>query len=355
MNESGIKLSVVVAAYNEEAVISRNMQRIVEELSTRPKVTWELLCINDGSKDKTGVHMDEFAQKDARVRIFHHRRNFGQGRALRTAFDMCKGEIVVTLDADLSYGPEYIYRLVDAISSENVDIALASAYAKGGSVSNVPFYRYILSRWGNRYLAGMSRYSISTSTCVVRSYRREVIDTICLTSDGMELQLEILMKAAMMRFKVCEIPANLKWADNKAAEASLSRTSKMRIISTIRMYLLMGWLSRPAYAFIIASFMLIGVGLYMAACVFYRILAAISRHINEGFIQALTSSLNEVFETYTYTIAFSSAFLLIGIQILAFALVALQNKFYFEELYRIGQKSTRDKSITPDNLRFKNH
>ena len=190
MSNQPRKLTVVVAAYDEEPIIARNLQRIVEELAGREGWDWELICVNDGSGDRTGELMDQFATGKCRVRVLHHRRNFGQGRALRTAFDACKGDVIVTLDADLSYGPEYIFRLTEALDEKNVEIALASAYAKGGLVRNVPFYRRFLSRVGNRYLARMSHYRISTSTCVVRAYRREVIDAIYLTSDGMELQLE---------------------------------------------------------------------------------------------------------------------------------------------------------------------
>ena len=338
MSELEVKLSVVVAAYNEEAVISQNMRRIVAELNTRPEVTWELIGVNDGSKDRTGELMDELALEDPRIRIFHHRRNFGQGRALRTAFDMCQGEIIVTLDADLSYGPEYVYRLADSIVKENVEIALASPYTKVGTVRNVPFYRHILSRCGNRYLARMSHYPISTSTCVVRAYRREVIDTLSFSSDGMEIQLEVLMKAAMMRFRVCEVPAHLAWEDQKIAEADFRRVSKMRILSTIKMYLMMGWLSRPAYVFIVTALMLILPGLYMAGWIMYRIMSATHQHLTEGVMQAISSGLQDVFTTYTYTVVFSTALLLIGIQMFALALLMLQNKFYFEELYRLEQK-----------------
>jgi hypothetical protein len=56
------------------------------------------------------------------------------------------------MDADLSYGPEYITMLADALERYNVEICLASPYCKGGTIRNVPFYRYFLSRYGNKYL-----------------------------------------------------------------------------------------------------------------------------------------------------------------------------------------------------------
>ncbi len=341
MSAPEVQLSVVLAAYNEESVIGGNLQRILSELNTRPEVAWELICVDDGSDDRTGRIMDDFAAKVPGVTVHHHRRNFGQGRALRTAFDICRGEIVVTLDADLSYGQQYIFSLYDAVMAENVEIALASPYTKGGTVRNVPFYRRLLSRAGNWYLARMSNYPISTSTCVVRAYRREVLDGIVLTSDGMELQLEVLMKASLNGYKVCEVPADLAWAEEKVAEADFRRVSKMRILRTIRLYLLMGWLARPAMVFIFVSLLALLTGGYMTLILSYRIAVAIFRHMHQGFFQAVSSALQETFALYTYSFVFCGGLLFFGILVLAFSLLLLQNKFYFEELYRMGQQSRR--------------
>src|SRR5262245_30597838 len=133
-----IELSVVIAAYNEEGVIVNSIQKIITELHTCPKVRWEIICVDDGSHDRTGALLDQIAQDDPRVHVVHHRRNFGQGRALQTAFNICRGAVIVTLDADLSYSPEHVYRLVEALREHNVEIALASPYVRGGTVSNVP-------------------------------------------------------------------------------------------------------------------------------------------------------------------------------------------------------------------------
>jgi glycosyltransferase involved in cell wall biosynthesis len=311
-------------------------------------VEWEIVCVDDGSRDETGNLLEEIAAEDPRIRVLHHRRNFGQGRALRTAFDACGGEVVVTLDADLSYGPEYIYRLADALDPNNAEIALASPYMKGGAVHNVPLYRHALSRVGNWYLARMSHYPISTSTCVVRAYRREVIDGLTLSADGMELQLEILLKASMSGFRVCEIPASLAWADDRVAEADLRRVSKMRILRTIRLYLLMGWLSRPAFVFLLLSMFLLVPGTYMGLVLLARVAAAVVRHLPEGAIVAVSNGLEEVFTRTAYSIAFCSALLVIGLQLFAFSLLLLQNKFYFDELYRLVQaRTTHREAVAP--------
>lgn len=331
---SQLDISVVVAAYNEEAVISENLVRIVTALKSRKDLSWELVCVNDGSSDSTGELMSSFCEGEPGAKVVHNWRNFGQGRALRNGFKACSGRVIVTLDADLSYGPEYIHQLYDALEENKVEIALASPYTKGGEVKNVPHYRHFLSRYGNRYLARMSRYPISTITCVVRAYRAEALKELALTSDGMELQLEILMKASILEHRVVEIPARLEWAKRKSDEAKTKRVSKMRILRTIRMYLFMGWLSKPASLFIILALLMLLPGLYMALVLLYRIGGASLTHLNSGLLMAITMGFRETFAAYTYTVVFCGAFLLIGLNMFSYALIAMQNKFYFEESYK---------------------
>ena len=336
-HESDLELSVVIPAYNEEGVIVQSIRTIIAELITRPSVQWEIICVNDGSSDRTGVLLDQIAQNDARVRVIHHRRNFGQGRALQTAFYLCRGGIIVTLDADLSYSPDHIYRLTQALHEQNVDIAVASPYMPGGTVSNVPFYRYILSRIANYYLSKMSDYKIATSTCVVRAYRREVLDSVSLTSDGMELLIEVLMKAAIMGFHVCEVPAHLAWPRTDAAQTHSRRASKMHILQTSRMYLMWGWLYKPTQVVILFSLFLLVPGTYLALLVLWRLASLTWAYLSQGLLQALASALREVYTQFPGTVVVSGILVILGIQLLVFALFFLQAKFYFEELYKLGQ------------------
>lgn len=339
MTRDSCKISVIVAAYNEAPIIAGNIRRILATLKERPEMTWELILVNDGSSDGTGDILEEVAEGEPGVAAIHHRRNLGQGRALRTGFHLCRGETIITLDADLSYGPEYIWLLYESLVRQRLDISLASPYVAGGTVRNVPLYRYLLSRWGNRYLARMSSYHVSTITCVVRAYRREVWEHLYLTADGMELQLEILMKASMLGFRVGEIPAALVWSEGKAKDAGLRRISKMKILRTIRLYLKMGWLFRPAYIVIFLSLLLLLPGLYMGAWAMWRAGVNAHRYLLSGldFNWAVSYGLQEAFSKTPYSFIISGILIIMGLQMIVFGLLIVQSKFYFDELYRLGQ------------------
>jgi glycosyltransferase involved in cell wall biosynthesis len=341
MSNSPLDLTVIVAAYNESAIITKNVALIIDELNTRPEVKWELICVNDGSSDNTGELLEDIKKNNPNVIVIQHRRNFGQGRALRNAFDVSHGQIIITLDADLSYHTDYIYKLYDTLINTKSDIALASAYMDGGSVKNVPFIRHFLSRTSNIYLAKITGQQISTSTCVVRAYQREVIDSLILTSDGMDLQIEILVKASSMGFRICEIPAQLEWHSEESPKKKTKRSSKMNILNTIYTYTFLGWLHRPASAFLILSFLLIIPGLYMALTIIWVTGDILNGYMNLGLATALQTTLREVVHLHSQNITFASIFLGFGILIFAFSLLLLQNKSHYDELSRMIQRSKR--------------
>ncbi|MBF0339626.1 MAG: glycosyltransferase family 2 protein [Magnetococcales bacterium] len=335
-NPSIPELSLIIAAYNEAGIIQTNIQRIVAVLESRPGVGWELILVNDGSSDATGALLDQAAQRDDRIRVHHHDRNYGQGRALRNGFAMARGATVLTWDADLSYHPDYIWQLCDALHAQNADIVLASPYAPGGVVRNVPGYRHFLSLWGNRFLARMSHFDVHTITCVVRAYRQEILDDLCLSSDGMDIQLEIMMKAGIHHLRVVEVPAVLEWDREKFQQADIARVSKMRILRNIRVYLQIGWLFRPSVIFMSLGIALLLPGLWMDGWFSYRTLAGMLHHLAPEVTlrQAFSMGLEESFVQYPQTLLGGGILTLAGLIIVLFSLVFMQNHFHFSELLR---------------------
>lgn len=326
-------ISVILAAYNEEAIIEESIFSIVKTCKADISGLWELIVVDDGSTDDTGQILDGLVERIPELRISHHRTNLGQGRALKTAFAIAEGQIFVTLDADLSYSPDHISIFLEKIE-KGADVVLASAYMKGGKVQNVPIHRRFLSRWGNRYLKKMSLYNISTSTCVVRAYKRKVIDEIVLTTDGMEMQIEILLKAAILNFTVIEVPAKLIWRDQKKHRSGVGRASKMRILKTISIYLKLGWLSRPAYVLIALSLITLIPVFVIFISLVKRLTETLPLYIDQGFAIAFSKSFAEIFHTYPGSFIVAGILAALSVQLLTFSLLLIVNRFYFEEIYR---------------------
>ena len=208
-------MSVLIPAYNEAAIIERTLGTVRDHLSTRSDAySWEMLVVDDGSTDGTGDLAEAFATGDERIRVLRHRTNFGLGQALRYGFAQAKGDVVVTLDADLTYSVDHIDRLLDAFEETGAKIVVASPYAHGGVTTRVPFRRLLPSRVANVLLAAASNAHISTYTGMVRAYDTRFLRSLNVRAMGMDVNAEILRQAQILRARIVEIPAHLDWSAN---------------------------------------------------------------------------------------------------------------------------------------------
>ena len=107
-------VSIVVSAYNEEGNVKKLYEELIKELNGIKKVDFEILFVNDGSKDKTYAEVEKLVQKDARVKMVNLKRNFGHEIAMTAGMDYAKGDAVIFMDADLQHPPVYIKKMVEA-------------------------------------------------------------------------------------------------------------------------------------------------------------------------------------------------------------------------------------------------
>ncbi|MFC1880772.1 glycosyltransferase family 2 protein [Thermodesulfobacteriota bacterium] len=337
-------VSVVVPAYNEAAIINKNLTILCQYMETIEELyRWELIVVNDGSNDETGDLAENFAKARDNVHVLHHMFNFRQGQALRFAFDNCNGDYIVIMDADLSYSPDHIERMLTKIRETRAKIVIASPYAKGGKVSNVPWLRRVLSLWANRFLSftvTRDRFSdkLTTLTCTVRAYDRKFLARLNLKAMDMDIQPEIIYKAMILRARIVEIPAHLNWSWSKAEnKGSLARKSSIRIFGSIVRSLISGYLFRPFMFFILPGLALILLSLYP---IIWAFIHSISHFLNftaqnisldYRISEAIASGLNKA----PHAFILGGFALVVGIQLLSLGFLALQKKRYFEELFHL--------------------
>ncbi len=218
------EISVVVPAYDEGALLEANLAEIHSTLSAAGP-SFEIVVVDDGSADTTRAIADRAAAAHSEISVVAHSENRGLGAALRSGFMAATGEIVVALDADLTYDPGHVIMLVDALEGTAARIAVASPYARGGRVSGVPSHRIALSRVANRLLA--RRYGLATTTGMVRAYRREFLRD-ALADVGDDDLLFGLLRAAARPDDVVEVAAHLDWTRVPG------RVSKRRTRDSIR-------------------------------------------------------------------------------------------------------------------------
>jgi glycosyltransferase involved in cell wall biosynthesis len=330
-------ISIVLPCYNEEAILEANLKVVRDFLISRSfKYSWEILIINDGSKDKTGVIADEFATKENFVRVIHHPTNLNLGNALKTGFYNSKGEIIVVLDIDLSYSVEHIEQMVDKLLETSADIVLASPYMKGGKVTAVPFLRKIMSKYVNKFMRVAAQEKFHTYTGMVRAYRSSFIRSLNLKTKDYEVNPEIMYKAMILRARIVEIPAHLDWTEQN--KFSAQRTSSIRVLRGFFSGIMSGFIFRPYIFFLGIGTIIMCLSLYELIWLFYDTIKGTYQiqNLPANFNNAFSYSLTMQFQQNPQTFLVGGITFLAAIQFLSLGFLSLQSKRYFEELFHLG-------------------
>jgi glycosyltransferase involved in cell wall biosynthesis len=305
-------LSIIIPMFNEAENVEATFGQVEQALASF-QGTYEIIAVNDGSLDNTLEILERVASQKRRVKVVSYSKNFGRGMALRTGFKESKGAIVVSIDADLSYDPRYIMDFVKTLRTEqDIDFVLASPYMPGGSAQNVPLLRLWISKLGNKILRFAMPNRIYTSTGIFRAYRRKVLDSLELESDGKEIHLEILSKAIALGFRVKEIPVVL--ANRKKGR------SKFKFRKTAVSHLVFSVFEKPMMIFGFIGLLTLSIGLLIGVYVAYL-----------RFSGELTPG--------RPLITFAILLILGGIQILSFGFIAIQIVSLRREILRIQKEN----------------
>ncbi len=343
-------VTVVLPAFNEEAGLRSSLERVRAALEAlRDEYRTEILVVDDGSTDQTLDVAKTFAAANPGVRVLHHMDNFRLGQALRSAFHDSRGDIVVTLDADLSYTPEIVGAMLRRMRETRAKIVIASPYRKGGAVLNVPPMRRRLSRWANRFLCRMAtkdRFSdkLTNITGMVRAYDGEFIRGLSLWAMDVDINAEIINKAKMLRARIVEIPAVLDWGPPKPGvrRRGPRATDTRRIIVQS---LVSGFLFRPFLFFVWPGLFLLILSFYpLIWTVIHAVRAYATAAAGQPFDFRLSEAIASAFKLAPHAFIVGGIALLVAIQLLSIGLLALQKKRYFIELYTLESLILRNTS-----------
>lgn len=324
-------ISVVIPAYNEALLLMSSLTETYLYLgSLAEKYRFEMIVINDGSTDETGAIADAFASRRDEVTVLHHKVNFRIGQALRFGFSRSKGDYVVAFDSDLSYAPEHIGRMVDALVAQHARIVVASPYMKGGHTSAIPWNRRAMSAGVNRILSASTQSHVATVTGMVRAYDGPFLRGLTLKAMGPEINTEILYKAQIMRARVIEVPAHLDWSGQ--TERLRTRKVSLTVSTTSKLLVFASFLFRPIVFFVVPGLLLLLVSMWSIGSLAVTVLQN-ARSISGGPDARLTHAFADAWTLRPQTFIIAGFSFMVAVQLISLGVLASQAKRYFEEIY----------------------
>ena len=170
-------VSVVIPVYNEQENLEALFTRLTQVMDRLDK-PFEILFTNDGSRDRSGEMLKEYHERRPKqVRVIDFNGNFGQHMAIMAAFERARGDVIVTLDADLQNPPEEIPKLLAAIEAGH---DVVGGYRKDRQDT---FFRKQASRIINGIRAKITNIRMRDQGCMLRAYRKNIIDNIVASEE----------------------------------------------------------------------------------------------------------------------------------------------------------------------------
>ncbi len=222
-------LSIIIPTYNEKdnvEILVSNIKRVLG------KDRHEIIFVDDSSPDGTAGIIGKLAKKDSAVKLVRNPSKSGIGNAYRKGFAESKGDIIVTMDADLSHNPEHIPALLKAVRA--CDIAVGSRYCSGGRIDDWGCFRRFVSRTANaiaRLFLGLRTRDLTTG---FRAYRRGALEKISfpeMRTQSYAVQLETIWHAEKSGLKITEVP--IVFTERKGGKSKLGPLEPVRFLLTV--------------------------------------------------------------------------------------------------------------------------
>ncbi len=250
-------LSVIVPLYNEEDSVTPLYDAIIKSVD-RMGINYEMLFVDDGSKDNTVPVASKLAAQDKRLRIVKFRRNYGQTPAMAAGIDNANGKILVTMDGDLQNDPDDIPMLVRKID-EGFDIVVGWRHNRQDKLIT----RKIPSKIANWLIGKITGVPIKDNGCSLKAYRADVIKKIPLYS---EMHRFIPAMTSLAGTKIAEVKVKHHARAFGESKYGLNRIYKV-FIDLITIKTILSSFSKPLiiFAIVAGASAIIGISAFIAA------------------------------------------------------------------------------------------
>jgi glycosyltransferase involved in cell wall biosynthesis len=248
-------LSVIVPLYNEEESIGPLYEAVVGALKPLG-ASYEILFVDDGSRDATFGKAKLLAERDPRLRVIRFRKNYGQTPAMVAGIEYARGKVLVTMDGDLQNDPSDIPRFLAKID-EGYDIVCGWRHKRQDKLIS----RKIPSVVANWIIGKITGVPIKDNGCSLKAYRADIIKSIPLYSD---MHRFIPAMTSMAGASVAQIKVNHFARRFGTSKYGISRIYKV-IIDLLVVKTLLAFSARPMHLFVLGGLLSLGLGLVALA------------------------------------------------------------------------------------------
>lgn len=206
-------LSILIPVYNEEKTI----QKILKSVTGLPIDSYEVIIVNDASKDKSleiiTKFKNSFKSKKVKLYLFTHKNNKGKGAGIQTGLKHAKGEYFVIQDADLEYNPKDIPKVLNEALDNNYDAVYGSRFL--GNINRMPKLNYLANRGYNIILRILYNTKITDMHTCYKLVRTSVIKDLGMTSNGFDYATELVSKLLKRGIEIHEVPISFNGRTRK--------------------------------------------------------------------------------------------------------------------------------------------
>jgi len=233
-------ISIIIPLYNEQDNVIHypfELFAIIDKIGKTTGEQIEYLFIDDGSRDDTVRRIREVTDGRTDVRILLHETNKGMGSAIRTGLAASNGNLVVTLDADLTFRPVDVEKLIAKYRKTDADCISGSPYLERGLMEEVTPFRLFMSKSVNFLYRLLLGSGITCVSPVFRLYKRSALDTIEITSCNFEINAEIISKMIMSGKRVAEVPVPLLKRKYGESKINIKKEIRNNILLLYRIFM----------------------------------------------------------------------------------------------------------------------
>ena len=233
------QISVVIPLFNEEENVRALLDELFNELAKLER-TFEVICVDDGSRDRTFQELSRIAAERRELRVIRFRLNFGQTAAMSAGIEAARGDVIVPMDGDLQNDPADIGKLLTKLDT---GFDVVSGWRKNRQDRELG--RKLPSRIANRLISAISGVRLHDYGCSLKAYRRDVLRDVKLYG---EMHRFIPIYASWQGARVSEMVVNHRARRAGRSKYGLSRTFKV-VLDLMVVKFLASFATKPVYVF----------------------------------------------------------------------------------------------------------